>query len=170
MAKPISQTIFGNEQAPAKSAIDQDIIRSLYDAPVIQQPALQPQVTEESASPVKRQAPEMPAKPKIIGDIMNNDSRTIGDVVSEHTKPDVASQLNHRPITELRKSIGINDKFLLIRDLFGGSAVEYEKAMESLESFTDLDEALVFIHENYRWNPNQEAAGMLIDLLTRKLS
>lgn len=72
-------------------------------------------------------------------------------------------------ITDLRHSIGINDRFLLIRDLFGGKAEEYERVIDELDAFTELDDAMIYIQENFEWNPDCDGATLLVELLERKL-
>jgi hypothetical protein len=73
-------------------------------------------------------------------------------------------------ITDLRKAIGLNDKFLMIRDLFGGDAARYEDTIDTLNEFDDLDECMIYIVENFRWNPDSEGAKLLVSLLERKLA
>ncbi|MDE5706575.1 MAG: hypothetical protein K2H69_00085, partial [Alistipes sp.] len=82
----------------------------------------------------------------------------------------VASEIVRRePIADLREAIGINDKFLLVRDLFAGDQQACERAIDSLNGFDDLDDCLVFIAETYDWNPASEGAKLLVELLERKL-
>ena len=69
----------------------------------------------------------------------------------------------------MRHSIGINDRFLLIRDLFGGKAEEYERVIDELDAFTELDDAMIYIQENFEWNPDCDGATLLVELLERKL-
>ena len=73
-------------------------------------------------------------------------------------------------IPEIRKAIGLNDKFLMIRDLFGGDVNLYEDTITHLDQFEDLDECMIFIVENFRWNPDSEGAKLLVSLIERKLS
>jgi hypothetical protein len=73
-------------------------------------------------------------------------------------------------ITALRQAIGLNDKFLMIRDLFGGDAERYEATIDTLDEFEDLDECIIYIVENFRWNPDLEAAKLLVSLIERKLA
>lgn len=38
-----------------------------------------------------------------------------------------------------------------------------------LNAFTDLNDALLYIQENYQWDPDSEGVRLLVDLLERKL-
>ncbi|MFQ8826456.1 MAG: hypothetical protein ACLR76_02200 [Alistipes sp.] len=59
---------------------------------------------------------------------------------------------------------------MLIRNLFGGDAAAYSAAIERLDGFTDLDDALLYMQENFEWDPDCEGVQLLVDLLERKLS
>ena len=103
-----------------------------------------------------------------IADAMSGSKHTLADTL---TGPEpLAEQITHSATTSLRDAIGINDKFLLIRDLFAGDDHEYEKAIAKLDSFDNLDDCLIYIAENYAWNPNSEGAKFMMQLLERKLS
>ena len=83
---------------------------------------------------------------------------------------DVASKLQSQSISgDLRQCIGINDRFMLIRSLFNGNADQYAAAIAQLNAFTDLNDALLYIQENYQWDPDSEGVRLLVDLLERKL-
>ena len=105
---------------------------------------------------------------KTIADAMSGSKHTLADTLAGHEP--LAEQITHSATTSLRDAIGINDKFLLIRDLFAGDEHEYEKAIAKLDSFDNLDDCLIYIAENYAWNPNSEGAKFMMQLLERKLS
>ena len=58
----------------------------------------------------------------------------------------------------------------MIRDLFAGDAALYEDTIDRLNEFDDLDECMIFIVENFRWNPDSEGAKLLVSLIERKLA
>ncbi|HCY00921.1 MAG TPA: hypothetical protein DG754_12350 [Bacteroidales bacterium] len=84
-------------------------------------------------------------------------------------KKDFATVLQNKPIVDLTKAIGINDKFLFTKELFNGNAGLYAKSIKQLNEFTDINDALIYIQENFSWDNDNEAASQLIDLIRRKL-
>ena len=57
--------------------------------------------------------------------------QTLADTIAP--RRDMASELRRgEPVADLRNAIGINDKFLLIRDLFGGDGEAYEEAIAKM--------------------------------------
>jgi hypothetical protein len=58
----------------------------------------------------------------------------------------------------------------MIRDLFGGDVDRYEATIDTLDEFEELDECMIYIVENFHWNPDSEAAKLIVSLLERKLA
>ena len=129
-------------------------------APVIEQEPLQ--VSAPAPVPASQHVEEVPQR---LGDVIAKGVTTLADAIAEE-QPTAA----YNRITEIRKAIGLNDKFLMIRDLFGGDANLYEDTITRLDEFDDLDECMIFIVENFRWNPDSDGAKLLVSLLERKLS
>ena len=105
-------------------------------------------------------------QPQILGEVIGAGTTTVAEAVAA-SQPTVQTVQNDR-VNSLRNAIGINDRFILIRDLFGGDGAAYDRVIEQLDSFDDFNECLVCMSE-YRWNPNSDGARLLMDLITRKL-
>lgn len=110
-----------------------------------------------------------PARSAVLGEVIGGGIHTLAD--SMIAPKDMASEIRRQErISDLKQAIGINDKFLLIRDLFEGDAEAYEAALTRLNAFDDLDDCMIFVAENYDWNPGSDGARLLMELLERKLS
>ena len=121
---------------------------------------------EEAESGVREVAVPVGA---VLGEVINHDVQTLADTIAP--RRDMASELRRgEPVADLRNAIGINDKFLLIRDLFGGDGEAYEEAIATLNAFDDFDECMIHIAENYAWNPNSDGAKFMMELLERKFA
>lgn len=121
---------------------------------------------EEAESGAKEVAVPVGA---VLGEVINHDVQTLADTLA--APRDRASELRRsEPVTDLRRAIGINDKFLLIRDLFGGDGEAYEKSIGVLNDCADFDDCMIYIAENYAWNPNSDGVKLLMDLLERKFA
>lgn len=73
-------------------------------------------------------------------------------------------------ISGLSAAIGLNDRFMLIGDLFGGDEALYDRTLAHLEQIDDLDDCLVYLSENFpRWDAAAPSTVFLVDLLERKL-
>ncbi|MBS6459273.1 MAG: hypothetical protein KH375_03855 [Alistipes sp.] len=99
----------------------------------------------------------------VLGDVLRADVHTLGESIARAKDISEAA-----PVALLRAAIGINDRFLLIRDLFGGDAAAYEKAIVAIDSFDNLDDCMVHIVENYSWRSTSDGAKLIMNLIQRK--
>ena len=84
----------------------------------------------------------------------------------------IASELERKPITNLKSAIGINEKFLFINELFGGSTDDYNNSINHLNQCKDHAEANVYINDNlknkYNWDEENNAVSVFLDLVGRR--
>lgn len=87
---------------------------------------------------------------------------------------ELSEKLSELPIPDLRKAIGLNDKLLLTRELFGGDNEAFEKTISALNSFSSMEQAKAFLLEHcvmrYRWTDKKriETAKKFIKLVRRR--
>lgn len=167
--------LFDIDDIPVRTKAGRKMI-ALYNAPVA--PKAEPKTAPEPApipEPIPAPIPEPEPvvehvqaveAPKRLADVLGSGVTVLGDKIAADEAP--TTPFNR--ITDLRKAIGLNDKFLMIRDLFGGDAAMYEDTIDRLNEFDDLDECMIFIVENFRWNPDSEGAKLLVSLIERKLA
>ena len=97
-----------------------------------------------------------------------------GETLAEKMMGDdrsLAAKLQQTPGRDLKSVIGINDKFLFVNELFGGSMEKYNKSIENLNDLKTLNGALIYLNElkiELQWNSSNEAYLKLKDLVTRK--
>lgn len=87
------------------------------------------------------------------------------------TPETLADKLQNRPVQDLRTAIGINDKFLMVNELFGGNMEKYHRSIENLNDLKTLNGALIYMNElriELQWNSNNEAYKKLLDIVHRK--
>lgn len=96
---------------------------------------------------------------------------TTGDEIEMTIPQSLADKYQHDSLNDLRSAIGINDKFLLVNELFGGSMEKYNKSIDNLNDLKTLNGALVYMNElrvELQWNSNNEAYKRLLELVHRK--
>ena len=83
----------------------------------------------------------------------------------------LAAKLQQNSVPDLKSVIGINDKFLFVNELFGGSMEKYNKSIENLNDLKTLNGAMIYLNElkiELQWNSSNEAYLKLKDLISRK--
>lgn len=168
-----SSGLFAIEDIPVRSKSGRKMI-SLYNAAQVSEPKVE---AERVETPVVESKTERELRAVNVVEESASDSKRLGDVLSSGVTvlaDKMAAEETATPafnrITDIRKAIGLNDKFLMINDLFAGDVSKYEDTIDTLNEFEDLDECMIYIVENFSWNPDSEGAKLLVSLIERKLA
>ena len=66
-------------------------------------------------------------------------------------------------------TVGINDRFQYIRELFDGSSDKYTEAVSSLDSMSNINEAVAYLQHNFKWKKN-ETSLKFVNLIKRRFA
>ena len=97
-----------------------------------------------------------------------------GETLAEKMMGDdntLAAKLQQAPVRDLKSAIGINDKFLFVNELFGGSMEKYNKSIDNLNDLKTLNGAMIYLNElkiELQWNSSNEAYQKLKTLVSHK--
>lgn len=109
------------------------------------------------------------AEASIVAEKFGAVSGRINEEIGSHrSDDDLAGRA--MPLTSLRDAIGINDRFLYIREIFNGDSSAFSSALSKLELVNTVDEARALIAEITGTPAESEASRQLLDLVRRKVS
>jgi len=83
---------------------------------------------------------------------------------------DLDSIMASRREGSLRSAIGLNDRLMLLNDLFEGSVERYEQTIDELDGFTDADDAYIYLSEHFTLDDSREGGRLLLSLVERKFA
>lgn len=164
-ASPILESISNLADAINSSAKPAEVKPEPKAAPVAEK---RPSPTAESVRVEETAAQNPKVENPRFSNASEGNKPFVKEAVPSSKQPDLASKPQGKPVEDIRKAIGFNDKFYLIKELFKGDAHAYETTITKLNSFETLDEALIYIQENYSWDASSRAAMLIVDLLQRK--
>lgn len=108
-----------------------------------------------------------------INELASHQSESLNDRLKQE-KTEVAELLKHEPIKDLRKAIGINDRFVFINDLFRGDEAMYERSIKTINSFYIFPEAEYWINRELivklGWDKEHEIVKHFYHLVKRRFS
>jgi hypothetical protein len=101
------------------------------------------------------------------------EEESINDRLRE-TKTELVEVLKETPVRDLRKAIGINDKFLFINDLFRGDETMYERSIRTINNFNIYAEAEYWITRELQvklgWPDDHPSVHHFNQLVKRRFS
>lgn len=117
------------------------------------------------------------SEPATLFDISHEDDKplplsSVHEKISDKTDDvSLADKLKKNPVTDLKKSIGINEKFSFINELFDGDLQSYNKTIDQLNTCSDLSAAhglLKTTAQELSWEQDSETLKLLSDLVERR--
>ena len=138
---------------------------------------VEPKAEAVPETPAVKKAPITPTEPTPIPTVEATEPTKVvlADTIS--TPQTIADTIQQQPsigqsgaVNSLRGAISVGDRFMLIRELFGGDEAKYESTIDLLESYDNLDDCIIYIAENFTWRASSDGAKLIMDLLQRKLS
>ena len=104
---------------------------------------------------------------------LGGDTESLNDKLRQG-KTELMEVLKETPVKDLRKAIGINDRFLFINDLFRGDEAMYERSIKTINSFNIYPEAEYWISRELKvklgWNNDHPAVAQFDQLVKRRFS
>jgi hypothetical protein len=97
--------------------------------------------------------------------LSNRFNEHLGSMKSDDDLSDI---LKTKPVTSLYEAIGVNDRFLFIREIFDGNKDAYNQAISRLDSVENIADAQAVIMSYKGDNTDSKAVSQLIDLVKRK--
>ncbi len=92
----------------------------------------------------------------------------------KENRTELMHSLKDAPIRDLRKGIGINDRFVFISELFRGDEPMYERSIKTINSFNIYPEAEYWINRELKvklgWNNNHPSVLHFDQLVKRRFS
>jgi hypothetical protein len=100
---------------------------------------------------------------------------TLHDKISKtQTDSSLGKKYQKKAVEDLKKSIGINEKFSFINELFEGDLGNYNKAIDTLNQSGNLEEASNYISSQlipkYSWSDNNKSFLSLKELVERRFT
>ncbi len=106
-----------------------------------------------------------------------NDATLHGESLNDKLKQgktELVEILKETPVKDLRKAIGINDRFVFINDLFRGDENMYERSIKTINSFNIYAEAEYWISRELKtklgWSNDQPSVHSFDQLIKRRFS
>jgi hypothetical protein len=97
----------------------------------------------------------------------------LNEKLNEERK-ELAHLLQEAPIRDLKKAIGLNDRFLFVNDLFRGDENMYERSLKTINAFSIYPEAEYWIQRELKvklsWPDSSDTVRLFDQLVKRRFA
>lgn len=163
-------------QTVAKPAVKEEA-ELKYQQPQLKEPATATKRHDNSAwlfDPVE-EIPTLAHQKEIkeLNDVIGQNLSSLNDKLKTE-RVEVASVLKEGPVKDLKKAIGINDRFLFLNELFRGDEPMYERSIKTINNFRIYPEAEYWIERELKvklgWDENKPVVKHFCHLVKRRFS
>ena len=141
------------------------------------QPVMEPVLEKEAAwnfDPLQ-EIPTLAHQQSVreINDVIGMNGTSMNDRLREE-RVEVAHVLTETPIRDLKKAIGVNDRYVFLNELFRGDETMYERSLKTLNGFRIYQEAEYWINRELKiklgWNDSNSIVRHFYQLVRRRFS
>jgi hypothetical protein len=108
-----------------------------------------------------------------LNDVIGINRASINDKLKDDVL-ELAAALKEAPVRELKKAIGVNDRYVFINELFRGDEVMYERSIKTINNFRILPEAEYWMERELKiklgWDDSREITRHFYQLVRRRFS
>jgi hypothetical protein len=116
---------------------------------------------------------QTPARQTEVNDNGPAEGESLNDRLKQ-SKTELMEVLKESPVKDLRKAIGINDRFIFLNELFRGDENAYERSIRTINNFNIYAEAEYWISRELKlklgWDNNNPAVAHFDQLVKRRFS
>ncbi|MCX6236483.1 MAG: hypothetical protein NTY07_02810 [Bacteroidia bacterium] len=96
---------------------------------------------------------------KTLNETLGDSHQLVNDILSPE-KSEPGYQII--PINSIWDGIGINDRFLFIRELFANSSAKFETTIYALDKLATIQDAVNYLKMNFKWNKTEASQKFLV--------
>lgn len=128
----------------------------------------EPAVAETSATPAEpiRQEPE-PEKVITLGEQLGQSRQSSLNDRFASNKPAEGSY-GLKPISDIKSSIPLGERFLFTRTLFSGSGALFESTVAALNGMSSIEEAEGYVRANFNWDMESSTVVDFMNIVRRR--
>lgn len=178
--KPVTAVAEVVAPVPNTPVVQEPVISQpvVQEEPVVQKPVVQKPIAQEPVPVSTLHMPDMNYDPLVeiptlSQQVKQAEPESINDRLKQ-SKIELAEVLKETPIKDLRKAIGINDRFLFINELFRGDEAMYERSIKTINGFNIYPEAEYWISRELKtklgWNTDHPSVLQFDQLVKRRFS
>ena len=184
-----------SDPEPVELDFDEELDGDLPEEIPTETPAEAPvKIAEEAPAEIAEETPaeapveiaeetpaEAPAEPEVELDLFGEPVLRVNEKLGAGRSRSVGEKMEQKEawrtampgtaVKDVRSAISLNDRVLFIRELFGGDAGLFQKAVDDINAMGSLDEMVAYVNERHPgWDFDSDTVYRLMMAVRRKLS
>lgn len=104
---------------------------------------------------------------KILGEKIAADQKSLNDTIVKTSANDDIAQYG-APVSDIKKALGINDRFYFQRELFENNNTLFNNVLDQINTLTSYNEAYLFLKSNFNWDETAKETEEFLRIVRRR--
>lgn len=168
-----------SDPEPVELDLDEELDGDLPEEAPAEAPV---EIAEEAPAEIADEVPaEAPVEPEVELDLFGEPVLRVNEKLGAGRSRSVGEKMEQKEawrtampgaaVKDVRSAISLNDRVLFIRELFGGDAGLFQKAVDDINAMGSLDEMVAYVNERHPgWDLDSDTVYRLMMAVRRKLS
>jgi hypothetical protein len=140
--------------------------------------------TEEQIKPIRESQFDLPLEeiptlthqkvPSELNDVIAARVESLNEKFQSAAPSELGFTFSGTPVKDLKKAIGINDRFVFINELFRGDEIMFERSIKTINNFHIYPEAVYWMERELKiklgWDERHPAAQHFYELVKRRFA
>ncbi|MDK2842397.1 MAG: hypothetical protein PWQ17_1903 [Anaerophaga sp.] len=139
------------------------------EKPVYKSEKSSPETQQQRNDNVIHPSKEQKKDNKVLGEkLVTNKASFNEHIAKKQPENKKKRSLTSPPISDIKKALGINDRFFFQRELFGRNADLMNQTLDQINQMNGIDDARNFLLANFNWDSENEAVIRFMELVERR--
>ncbi len=108
------------------------------------------------------------SKATVLGEVIRKEGASVNEAIASRKEMVEDIKQIGKPVDDVRKAFGLNDRFYFQRELFGNNADLFNQTLDQINHMESYDSAISFLQSNYTWEADNEATESFYKSIKRR--
>jgi len=104
----------------------------------------------------------------VLGETIKPDAASVNEVIANSKDSKANFKQIGKPVSDVKKAIGLNDRFYFQRELFDNNADLFNQTLDQINQMDSFNEAVSFLQSNFNWDENNAVTESFIKSIQRR--
>ncbi|MGV8827617.1 MAG: hypothetical protein ACWA6U_04790 [Breznakibacter sp.] len=103
----------------------------------------------------------------VLGETIGLDRKSLNETITNQISADDLTKIG-TPVNDIRKAMGINDRFYFQRELFDNNNTAFNETLDQINSMSNYNQAYAFLKSKFSWDESQKETEEFLRAVRRR--
>ena len=127
-----------------------------------EQPVMVIETVQESPKPMKPKVEH-----SVLGETIGMDRKSLNETITKQFSADDLTKIG-TPVDDIRKAMGINDRFYFQRELFDNNNTIFNDTLDQINTMASFNQAYIYLKSTFNWDESLKETEEFLRAVRRR--